>query len=67
MDGLEAVKRLREAGYSKAVIALRAQAMKGDKERCLAQGFDDYLCKPLVRNDLLNCLVRHLKQLSDSL
>ncbi len=56
MDGFEAVSRIRaQADVSRRqipVIALTAHAMKGDRERCLAGGFDDYLSKP-VRADAL--------------
>ena len=52
MDGFEALKILREHGYTHPIIAVTAHAMKGDKERCLSAGFDDYLCKPLTRDVL---------------
>ncbi len=53
MDGFEALKLVRSSakpgGY---VIALTANAMAGDREKCLAAGFDDYLSKPLNFQDL---------------
>ena len=55
MDGFEAVTRLREREAQGAqtsrlpVIALTALAMKGDAERCMACGMDDYLSKPINR------------------
>lgn len=60
MDGFEAVKRLREAGYARTIVALTAHAMKGDKEKCLQGGFDDYLCKPLNQNALAECLMNYM-------
>ncbi|MBX7230773.1 MAG: response regulator [Bdellovibrionales bacterium] len=56
MDGFEVLKRLRERKYYKPIVALTAHAMKGDKERCLNAGFDDYLRKPLDCDSLSRCL-----------
>ncbi len=60
MDGFEALRRVREKGLNIPVIAVTAHAMKGDRERCLSSGFNDYLCKPLSRKALEDCLKRHL-------
>nr|MCU0495193.1 ATP-binding protein [Chloroflexaceae bacterium] len=61
MDGLEAVKLLRARGNQQQlpwVIALTANALQGDRERCLAAGMNDYLSKPLRRDDLQQALAR---------
>ncbi len=60
MDGFEAVKLLREKNYTRPVIALTAHAMRGDRERCLEKGFDDYIQKPINRQTLEACLNRYL-------
>ena len=56
MDGLEAIKVMREKNYNKPVIALTAHAMKEHKIQALAAGFDNYLSKPLQRAPLLELL-----------
>jgi len=64
MDGLEATreirKREREAGKSIPIIALTAHAMHGDKELCLQAGMDDYLAKPLDKDQLIEILARYM-------
>ncbi len=59
MDGYEAIKTLTDQGYDVPVVALTAHAMKGDRERCIKAGFTDYICKPVTRQALLNCLERY--------
>jgi two-component system, cell cycle response regulator DivK len=64
MDGTEVLARLREvpALAGLPVIALTAHAMTGDRERYLGAGFDDYVTKPIVDEDvLLGAIERWLK------
>lgn len=62
MDGLEATRLLRQreqaAGGHIPVIALTAHAMKSDRERCLASGMDEYIAKPIRREELIDALAR---------
>jgi signal transduction histidine kinase/CheY-like chemotaxis protein len=58
LDGFEATRKIRmgEAGdryLNVPIIAMTANAMKGDREHCLEVGMDDYISKPL-RKDVLN-------------
>ena len=55
MDGTEVLRRMRgDPDLARIpVIALTAHAMSGDRERFIEQGFDDYVAKPIVDENLL--------------
>jgi CheY-like chemotaxis protein len=53
MDGLQATVTLRGQGHTIPIIALTADAVKGDKEKCLDSGMDGYVSKPFNREELL--------------
>lgn len=55
MDGVQVLRAIRDDDTLRAlpVIALTAHAMSGDRERFLDAGFDDYVTKPIMEEDLL--------------
>jgi two-component system, sensor histidine kinase and response regulator len=62
MDGLETTSRIRtkemQVGGHLRIVAMTGHAMKGDRDRCLAAGMDDYLSKPIKSDDLYAVLQR---------
>jgi CheY-like chemotaxis protein len=74
MDGFEATAAIRSREAERhtsargaqrprmTIVALTANAMKGDRERCLAAGMDDYLAKPFSKDQLDGMLKRWLKR-----
>jgi two-component system sensor histidine kinase/response regulator len=66
MDGFAATRELRKREAADSgnrhlpVVALTANAMDGDRERCLAAGMDDYLSKPLAQAELVSVLAKWL-------
>ena len=62
MDGFEASRRIRglDAYRDTPIVAMTANAMDGDRERCLNAGMDDYMAKPIESETLLETVGRHL-------
>ncbi len=68
MDGYTATRRWREheaasGGRRLPIVAMTANAMAGDRQKCLDAGMDDYLAKPVTRGELERCLF-HWHQIS---
>jgi PAS domain S-box-containing protein len=62
MDGFEATRAIRKMKIGIPIIAMTANAMKGDRELCLAAGMNDYLSKPVKSSELSAALERWLKE-----
>jgi two-component system, sensor histidine kinase and response regulator len=62
MDGLTATTRIREqekqTGGHVPIIAMTAHAMRGDRERCIEAGMDDYVSKPISSSTLMEAIYR---------
>jgi CheY-like chemotaxis protein len=61
MDGIEATKIIRDMGYDRSIVALTANAVAGQADIFLGNGFDDYISKPIdirLLNSMLNKLIR---------
>jgi CheY-like chemotaxis protein len=64
MDGLELTRRLKADAATRSipVLAVTAYAMKGDRDKALAAGCDDYITKPIDTRTLPDTIARHLER-----
>jgi CheY-like chemotaxis protein len=66
MDGFTATQMIRETekatGKHIPIIAMTAHAMKGDMERCIEAGMDDYISKPIHTDELLAVISRSVRR-----
>ncbi|MBN1816429.1 MAG: DUF3365 domain-containing protein [Sedimentisphaerales bacterium] len=66
VNGYEATRQLRLAGISTPIIAVTAHAMRGDAEKCFRAGCNEYLAKPIRRDELYEQLRKYLSQTSQT-
>jgi CheY-like chemotaxis protein len=62
MDGYDATREIRaeeKSGRHRIIVAMTANALKGDREKCLEAGMDDYISKPIQKDALLTALSRY--------
>lgn len=62
MNGYDTTRKIRKMGNNIPIIALTASAIKGEKEKCLSMGMNDYITKPINEEDFLKTIDRWVKQ-----
>ena len=60
MNGFEASEEIRRRNKEVPIIALTAYALKGDKDKCMESGMNDYLAKPYKMQDLYDMIKKHM-------
>jgi CheY-like chemotaxis protein len=61
IDGYGAAKKIREFRNDVIIIAQTAYSLLGDREKIIASGFDDYIVKPIFPNQLIEKLVKSIR------
>lgn len=71
LDGYQTTQKIRELEKNKStrtpIIALTANALNNEREHCIAQGMDGYLCKPFGMQELLNCITNTLHRVNSKI
>ena len=60
MNGYEATREIRKKGITAPIVAVTANALKGDDQKCFEAGCDEYVSKPVDRDKLLKILRKYL-------
>ncbi|ORZ31690.1 CheY-like superfamily [Catenaria anguillulae PL171] len=68
MSGMDAMKTLRDAGYSKdalPIVAVTANALPEEREACMEAGFNEFVTKPLKKDGLVDICKRFIFEVVD--
>mgnify|MGYP001986185297 FL=1 len=60
VNGLDASRQIRKAGFDRPIISLTASVMEDDRRKCKEAGCDDFCAKPINREVFLNCVSKHI-------
>jgi len=61
MDGYAATAKIKELNRNIIIIAQTAYGLLGDREKILSSGFDDYIIKPIIHQNLIEKIITNLK------
>jgi signal transduction histidine kinase len=64
IDGYQVTRTLREKGCKCPIIAVTAHALEGDREKCIEAGCDDYVAKPINRDQLYEIIGKYVQGIS---
>jgi CheY-like chemotaxis protein len=66
MDGYELARAIRGRGMQLPIVAITAYAMSGERDRCMEAGCNDFITKPVRRDELLRIAAKHLRTSADA-